>query len=66
MRIVVADNFGMSGETPGKDERFVGESWKRETCEILVSVLNNLESGRDHPDYYKAVSDDYRLRTFEP
>ena len=65
MRIVWTDNYGRSGESPGKDEKFVAKELTDFYARRIVKLLNDScsESGSD---YFKVVEDDYQLLIFEP
>lgn len=65
MRIVQSDNFGMGGEMPGRDDRFLLWELKQKTAEIIAKALND-EIDDTSPFYYKIVPDDYKLQIFEP
>ena len=64
-RIVQSDNFGMSGEQPGKDEVFILWEMPIEDCAKIVEVLNNHGDSMS-PYFYRVVQRDYKLMRFEP
>lgn len=64
-RIVQGDNFGMSGEMPGRDEKFVLWPLPTEIATKIAALLNNA-SPEDGPYFYRTVETDYKLSTFEP
>lgn len=67
MRVIKRDNFGMSGEAPGKDEEFITANLPQWLAEQLARDLNGKESGGDHALWiYVVVPEDYKLQEFQP
>ena len=64
-RIVRSDNFGMSGESPGKDEAFILWPLSDEIAEQIAGLL--VDDGGEMGDFfYRAEPEDYELLIFEP
>lgn len=62
-RIIRTDNFGMSGETPSRDEEFLLWPMPTEDCEAIAEILNSRVGDFD-PWYYQVVPEDYQLQVF--
>ena len=64
MKIVQVDNFAREG--PGYDDRFVALVSNPDIATAIVALLNIEHSQAEDPCFYAAVSDDYKLKKFEP
>jgi len=65
-KVVCTDNFGMSGENPGRDEWFVlTYGVRKELAESIANLLNG-EEDKFGFNYFKPVSGEYKLAVFVP
>lgn len=65
--IVRTDNFGQSGEVPGRDEKIVATGFLTKEAAILeASKLNDKFGGEDSYDYFMVVDGGYKPAVFEP
>jgi hypothetical protein len=62
--IVLTDNFGMSGEVLGKDEKFLLWPMSHDSALQIVRILND-DCAPFGPDFLKVVDLDYKLKVFE-
>ena len=61
MKIIAVDNFDRDSESDELIAENVPEHWANR----IVSLLNE-KVGRMSRDYFRAVSDDYKLYVWEP
>lgn len=64
-RVVLTDNFGMSGESPGRDERFFFGAMPWQDAVKIVDILNGQQDAHS-PYFYKVEPIGYQLLRFEP
>lgn len=64
-RILQTDNYGMAGESPGRNESFLLWSMNIKIAQMIADALN-IDSEEDGPIYYKVVDDDYEPLVFKP
>ena len=63
MKIIGADNF----DRDNVDDVLVCENLTEQRATFIVRALNIVYCKSDHsPTYYKAVDDNYKLRSFTP
>ena len=63
MKIIGTDNF----DRETVDDFLVCENLTEQRATFIVRALNIVYCKGDHsPTYYKAVDDEYKLRSFEP
>lgn len=63
MKIIGADNF----DRDNVDDFLVCENLTEQRATFIVRALNIVYCKSDHsPTYYKAVDDNYKLRSFTP
>jgi len=61
MKIINCDNF----DREIYDDRLICENVNEYYAGIIVKVLNDKFGGEDSADFYKAVTDDYKLYKYE-
>jgi hypothetical protein len=66
MKIISVDNFDR--EIPGRsDDELIAQSVSAFYAETIVSALNEKFCAASNSDrFFKAVPDDYKLRSYEP
>jgi hypothetical protein len=63
MKVIRIDAYDREG--PTGDKYLVREGLSAEAADRLVVEMNE-DPGRPDEDWFRAVPDDHRLRTFEP
>lgn len=64
-KIVQSDNFGMSGEMPGRDEKFLLWAMPFEDAMAICKILNSRVDNYGGV-YFRVAPKDYKLKVFEP
>ena len=62
MKIIMVDNFNRENVS----DTLIAENVSEYFGKKIVKYLNNTFSGDTSPDYFKLVTNDYKLFTFEP
>lgn len=65
MRVILTDNFGMSGEAPGKDETELARFTDPEMARNVAGEWNAKNGGEGASWYARVVEDSYKLQKFE-
>lgn len=66
MKVILTDNFGLSGESQGKDEILLEAGLTNFIAHYLATAWNAKNSGPLAPHFAKVVADDYELAVFIP
>ena len=62
MKIICTSNF----DNESVDDRLIAENVNHFYAQYIVTYLNDKFSGDTSPDYFRIVTDDYKLYKFEP
>lgn len=61
MKIVLVDNY----DRDDRSDFLVAENVTEHFANLIVKLLNEKE-GKDSPNFYRAVPDNYKLKIWEP
>lgn len=62
MKIICVDNFNRES----RSDNLVAENVNAYYAKFIVEKLNENLSGDQSPNFYRVVTDNYKLYTFEP
>lgn len=63
--VLMTDNFGMAGESPGRDEKFLLWPMPKHIAVKIATALNE-DVGEMGSHYFVVVRAEYKPKVFEP